>query len=366
MLKVGVVGVGGISGAHIPLWEAMKDTELVALCDIRAEQMERYPDKRHYTDIDEMLRQEELDILDICLPTHLHVDTAVKAMEKGIHVICEKPISTDPAQVQRAYGTAEKMGVKFMIAQVLRFWPQYELVKEIYDTKRYGKLTALDALALRVHRGELFSLLGVNGAGKTTAIKLLTCLSKPTEGDARVGGHSITKEPDRVKALIGVSPQETAVAPNLTVEENLALICGIHGFSKEKTARRIGELSAQFSLENVLKRKAGKLSGGWQRRVSIAMALISQPQILFLDEPTLGLDVLARHELWDIIQKLKGHVTIILTTHYMEEAQALSDRIGILKDGHLLAVGTAAELMDRAGAADFETAFVSIVKEVQA
>ena len=233
-------------------------------------------------------------------------------------------------------------------------------------TKRYGKLTALDGLDLQVHRGELFSLLGVNGAGKTTAIKLLTCLSKPTGGDARVGGHSITKEPDRVKALIGVSPQETAVAPNLTVEENLALICGIHGFSKEKTARRIGELSAQFSLDSVLKRKAGKLSGGWQRRVSIAMALISQPQILFLDEPTLGLDVLARHELWDIIQKLKGHVTIILTTHYMEEAQALSDRIGILKDGHLLAVGTAAELMDRAGTGDFETAFVSIVKEVQA
>ena len=233
-------------------------------------------------------------------------------------------------------------------------------------TKRYGKLTALDRLDLQVHQGELFSLLGVNGAGKTTAIKLLTCLSKPTGGDARVGGHSITKEPDRVKALIGVSPQETAVAPNLTVEENLALICGIHGFSKEKTARRIGELSAQFSLESVLKRKAGKLSGGWQRRVSIAMALISQPQILFLDEPTLGLDVLARHELWDIIQALKGHVTIILTTHYMEEAQALSDRIGILKDGHLLAVGTAAELMAKAGTGDFETAFVSIVKEVQA
>ena len=241
-----------------------------------------------------------------------------------------------------------------------------QAIETIALTKRYGKLTALDGLDLQVHRGELFSLLGVNGAGKTTAIKLLTCLSKPTEGDARVGGHSITKEPDRVKAIIGVSPQETAVAPNLSVEENLALICGIHGFSKEKTARRIGELSAQFSLDSVLKRKAGKLSGGWQRRVSIAMALISQPQILFLDEPTLGLDVLARHELWDIIQALKGQVTIILTTHYMEEAQALSDRIGILKDGHLLAVGTAAELMDRAGAADFETAFVSIVKEVQA
>ena len=230
-------------------------------------------------------------------------------------------------------------------------------------TKRYGKLTALDDLNLQVHRGELFSLLGVNGAGKTTAIKLLTCLSKPTGGDARVGGHSITKEPDRVKALIGVSPQETAVAPNLSVEENLALICGIHGFSKEKTARRIGELSAQFSLENVLKRKAGKLSGGWQRRVSIAMALISQPQILFLDEPTLGLDVIARHDLWAVIRALKGRMTIILTTHYMEEAEALSDRIGIMKSGRLLAVGTPEELKQQAGADDFETAFVSIVKE---
>ena len=230
-------------------------------------------------------------------------------------------------------------------------------------TKRYGKLTALDSLNLQVHRGELFSLLGVNGAGKTTAIKLLTCLSKPTSGDARVGGHSITKEPDRVKALIGVSPQETAVAPNLSVEENLALICGIHGFSKEKTARRIGELSAQFSLENVLKRKAGKLSGGWQRRVSIAMALISEPKILFLDEPTLGLDVIARHELWDVIRFLKGKITIILTTHYMEEAAALSDRIGIMKGGSLLAVGTVEELNRKAGTDDFETAFVTIVKE---
>ena len=241
-----------------------------------------------------------------------------------------------------------------------------QAIKTTALTKRYRDITAVDRLDLEIEAGALFSLLGVNGAGKTTAIKMLTGLTRPTAGDALIGGHSITREPERAKALIGVSPQETAVAPNLTVEENLALICGIHGFSKETTARRIGELSAQFSLDSVLKRKAGKLSGGWQRRVSIAMALISEPQILFLDEPTLGLDVLARHELWDIIQALKGHVTIILTTHYMEEAQALSDRIGILKDGHLLAVGTAAELMDRAGTGDFETAFVSIVKEVQA
>lgn len=229
--------------------------------------------------------------------------------------------------------------------------------------KRYKNLTAVDKLDLEIRQGELFSLLGVNGAGKTTTIKMLTCLTKPSDGDAFVGGYSITKQPEQVKQLIGVSPQETAVAPNLSVEENLELICGIHGFSKEKTKAKLRELSGQFELDSVLQRKAGKLSGGWQRRVSIAMALISEPQILFLDEPTLGLDVLARHELWNVIRALKGNVTIILTTHYMEEAQALSDRIGIMKNGRLLAVGTVEELMQQAGTDDFETAFVSIVKE---
>ena len=229
--------------------------------------------------------------------------------------------------------------------------------------KRYGKLTAVDGLHLEIHPGELFSLLGVNGAGKTTAIKMLSCLTKPTGGDATVGGYSITKQPEQVKRLIGVSPQETAVAPNLTVKENLELICGIHGFSREKTRERVTALSSQLSLDSILRRKAGKLSGGWQRRVSIAMALISQPEILFLDEPTLGLDVLARHDLWEIIRALKGTVTIILTTHYMEEAEALSDRIGIMKDGRLLSAGTAEELMQMAAAQDFESAFVAIVKE---
>ena len=233
-------------------------------------------------------------------------------------------------------------------------------------TKRYGKLTAVDGLDLNVGQGELFSLLGVNGAGKTTTIKMLTCLTRPTAGDALVGGFSITKEPDRVKALIGVSPQETAVAPNLSVKENLELICGIHGFSKEKTKSKIEELTHQFTLNEVLNRRAGKLSGGWQRRVSIAMALIGEPQILFLDEPTLGLDVIARHELWDAIRSLKGRVTIILTTHYMEEAEDLSDRIGIMKNGRLLAVGTTEELKNRAGADDFESAFVTLVKEAGA
>ena len=228
--------------------------------------------------------------------------------------------------------------------------------------KRYAKRTAVDGLNLQIRQGELFSLLGVNGAGKTTTIKMLTCLTRPSGGDAFVGGYSVTKDPKQVRGLIGVSPQETAVAPNLTVKENLELICGIHGFSREKTKTKIRELSGQFDLETVLGRKAGKLSGGWQRRVSIAMALIGEPKILFLDEPTLGLDVLARHELWNTIRSLKGRVTIILTTHYMEEAQALSDRIGIMQSGRIRAVGTVEELIRQTGTEDFESAFVAIVR----
>ena len=238
-----------------------------------------------------------------------------------------------------------------------------QAIKSTLLVKRYKNLTAVNGLNLEIRQGELFSLLGVNGAGKTTVIKMLSCLTKPTAGDATVGGCSITQEPERVKRLIGVSPQETAVAPNLSVKENLELICGIHGFSKEKTTAKIGELARQFDLDSVLQRKAGRLSGGWQRRVSIAMALISEPQILFLDEPTLGLDVIARHDLWDAIRALKGRITIILTTHYMEESEALSDRIGIMKEGRLLAVGTAEELKKQAGTDNFETAFVSIVTE---
>ena len=238
-----------------------------------------------------------------------------------------------------------------------------QAIKATELVKRYKSITAVDKLDLEIHKGELFSLLGVNGAGKTTTIKMLSCLTKPTEGDAVVGGRSITKESEQVKRLIGVSPQETAVAPNLSVKENLELICGIHGLSKEKTQAKITELSKRLGLDTVLQRKAGKLSGGWQRRVSIAMALISEPQILFLDEPTLGLDVIARHELWETIRLLKDKITIILTTHYMEEAEALSDRIGIMKNGKLLAVGTVEELNKRAGTNDFEATFVSIVKE---
>ena len=231
--------------------------------------------------------------------------------------------------------------------------------------KQYKRLTAVNNLNLEISQGELFALLGVNGAGKTTVIKMLSCLTAPTSGDAIVGGYSIRKDAARIKRLIGVSPQETAVAPNLSVKENLELMCGIHGFSKEKTSLKVTALSERFSLDAVMGRKAGNLSGGWQRRVSIAMALIGEPQILFLDEPTLGLDVIARHELWEIIRTLKGTVTVILTTHYMEEAETLSDRIGIMKNGHLLAVGTAEELKQKSTANNFETAFVTIVREAQ-
>ena len=236
-------------------------------------------------------------------------------------------------------------------------------IRTVSLTKKYKDVTAVDKLDLEIEKGEIFSLLGVNGAGKTTTIKMLTCLSSPTDGEAYIEGYSIKKEPERVKALIGVSPQETARAPNLSVYENLEFICEVHGFSKEKKNEKINELSERLGIKDVLKRKAGKLSGGMQRRVSIAMALISEPQILFLDEPTLGLDVIARHDLWNIIASLKGKATVVLTTHYMEEAEMLSDRIAIMKNGRILALGSADELVKKSGAENFESAFVSIVRE---
>ena len=237
-------------------------------------------------------------------------------------------------------------------------------IKTVALTKAYKDVTAVNQLNLQVEKGELFSLLGVNGAGKTTTIKMLSCLTQPTSGDAFLNGKSICREADAVKSMIAVAPQETAVAPGLTVRENLRLICGVHGFSKDKQNEKIGEVTALLGLEAVSRRKAGKLSGGWQRRLSIAMALICEPEILFLDEPTLGLDVLARSELWDLIRSLKGKVTIVLTTHYMEEAEALSDRIGIMKDGRLLVCDTAAKIKKKAGTENFEQAFIHIVKGV--
>ena len=229
-------------------------------------------------------------------------------------------------------------------------------------TKRYKEVVAVDNLSLCVEKGELFSLLGVNGAGKTTTIKMLSCLTEPNEGDAFLLGKSIRTDSKEVKSIIAVSPQETAVAAGLTARENLELMCGVHGFSKEIRSEKIKSLGELLSLEGVMDRKAGKLSGGYQRRLSIAMALISNPQILFLDEPTLGLDVIARSELWDIIRALKEKTTIVLTTHYMEEAEALSDRIAIMKDGKLITCDTPDNIKEQTGMDTIEKAFVSIIK----
>lgn len=227
-------------------------------------------------------------------------------------------------------------------------------------TKRYKTKTAVADLTLSVGEGELFALLGVNGAGKTTTIRMLSCLSKPTDGECSVCGHSCLSEAAAVKNVVGISPQDTAVAENLTALENMRLICGIYGYSPEKTKRRIDEMTALFKMNEVLNSRAKTLSGGWKRKLSIALALIAEPKVLFLDEPTLGLDVLARRELWSVVEELKGKITIVLTTHYMEEAEALSDRIAIMIDGNLAALGTLAELEEQSGESGLENAFVKI------
>lgn len=227
--------------------------------------------------------------------------------------------------------------------------------------KAYGTKTAVHPLTLTVQQGEIFALLGVNGAGKTTLINMLSCLIKPTEGEAFLLSNSILSAQQKVKEYIAVSPQETAIAPNLSVRENLQLMAGVHGFQKVVAERKVEEMLTLFSLRPVEKQRSKILSGGWKRRLSIAMALISEPKILFLDEPTLGLDILARRELWSVIQSLKGKVTLILTTHYLEEAKALANHICIMKAGRIEALGTAQELMLQTETERFEDAFVQIV-----
>lgn len=237
-----------------------------------------------------------------------------------------------------------------------------DAIKTSALTKRYGDVVAVDCLELSVPVGETFALLGVNGAGKTTAIKMLSCLIRPSSGSAEIMGRDILREPIAVKELINVSPQETAVAPNLTVRENLELICALYGMGKALQREKASKMISDFNLGSVEKKRAATLSGGWMRRLSIAMALITEPEILFLDEPTLGLDVLARRELWELIESLKGKITVILTTHYLEEAEALSDRIGIMVSGQLVALGTADELKAKAGKENFEEAFVALCR----
>lgn len=230
-------------------------------------------------------------------------------------------------------------------------------------TKKYKDKIAVNSINLSINDGEMYALLGVNGAGKSTTIKMLSCLIKPTSGDALLNGNSIVSDSEKVKRIINVSPQETAVAPNLTVRENLELMARIYGFGNEDAVSKAQKMIEDFELSDIAKSKAKALSGGWQRRLSIAMALISDPEILFLDEPTLGLDVLARRELWNKIGSLKGKITIILTTHYLEEAESLSDRIGIMVKGNLIAEGTAEELKQSVNANTFEDAFVKIAEE---
>lgn len=226
--------------------------------------------------------------------------------------------------------------------------------------KNYGSVQAVKNLNLEIGEGELFSLLGVNGAGKSTTIKMLTCLVNPSSGRAEILGEDIGRSSQKIKGLINVSPQESAVAGNLTVYENLAFISQIYAFSAKETAEKAEREIERFSLQEVRNRKAKTLSGGYARRLSIAMALITEPKVLFLDEPTLGLDVLSRRALWHIIEGLKGKITVVLTTHYMEEAEALSDRIGVMVNGGLAAIGSAEELKRLTDKESFEEAFISI------
>ncbi|CCZ18912.1 polyamine-transporting ATPase [Clostridium sp. CAG:780] len=225
-------------------------------------------------------------------------------------------------------------------------------------TKKFKEKTVVNGIELRINEGELFALLGTNGAGKTTTIKMLSTLILPTDGEIKINGLDIIKDRQKIKEIINVSPQETAIAPNLSVKENLEFMAGVYQIPNKE--EKINELVKMFKLEEVLNQTAKTLSGGWQRKVSIAIALINEPKILFLDEPTLGLDVIERKELWNVIEKLKGKITIILTTHYMEEAESLSDIIGIMAKGNLVDVGTAKELIKRAGTKNFEDAFVKI------
>ncbi len=225
-------------------------------------------------------------------------------------------------------------------------------------TKKFKEKTAVHGINLQIKEGELFALLGTNGAGKTTTIKMISTLILPTDGEIKIEGLDIIKDRQKIKEILNVSPQETAIAPNLSVKENLEFIAGVYQILNKK--EKINELIKMFKLEEVLNQKAKTLSGGWQRKVSIAIALINEPKILFLDEPTLGLDVIARKELWSVIEKLKGKITIILTTHYMEEAESLSDRVGIMAKGNLVDVGTPEELIKRTGVTKFEDAFVKI------
>ena len=213
-------------------------------------------------------------------------------------------------------------------------------------SRKFGNFVAVNSIDLSIKEGELFSMLGPNGAGKTTTIKMLCCLLRPSSGTATIMGHDVQEDTIAVKKVIDISPQETAIAEHLNAWENLSLMGGIHGFEKEEVKKRSEELLKMMGLTNRAKEQVRKYSGGMKRRLSIAMALVSDPQVLFLDEPTLGLDPQSRRSIWEHIAELKGKKTIVLTTHYLEEADALADRIAIIDEGKIVALGTSRELKD--------------------
>jgi len=228
-------------------------------------------------------------------------------------------------------------------------------------TKKFEDVTAVDGLSLVVDKGELFGLLGPNGAGKTTTINILCGLLEPTTGSVKVGGHDAQKEPNMIKELIGVSPQETAVYPQLTGRENIELFANLHTMPKEKLKRNVDELLQRLSLRDHAKRKAGKYSGGMMRRINIAMALVHDPEIAFLDEPTVGMDPQSRRAVWDFIRELrKQNKTVLLTTHYMEEAEELCDRIGIIDNGKLISLGTPQGLNEQFKVKNLEEVFLQL------
>lgn len=236
-------------------------------------------------------------------------------------------------------------------------------IKTNHLSKSYKNICAVKDLNIEIQEGELYALLGVNGAGKTTVIKMLSCLTRPTQGSAEIFGYDLATQSQQIKQFINVSPQETAIAPMLSVQENLEFIAEIFGLNKAAVVQKTQELMKELQLTSIAHQKAATLSGGWQRRLSIAMALMSDPKILFLDEPTLGLDVLARRELWDLIRMLKKKMTIILTTHYLEEAESLSDHIGIMNQGHLIATGSVNDILEQAHTHQFEDAFITLSRQ---
>jgi ABC-2 type transport system ATP-binding protein len=229
-------------------------------------------------------------------------------------------------------------------------------------TKEFKNRIAVDHLDLEVKQGEIFALLGQNGAGKTTTIKMLTGLLTPTTGEAQVMQHSVIDDMEQIKPLINVSPQETAVASKLSVKENLEFIAMIYGSTKTEAREQTKIMLKKFGLRDRANEKAKTLSGGLQRKLSIAMALISKPAILFLDEPTLGLDVRAKRDLWLVIESLKGKMTVILTTHYLEEAEALADHIAIMDKGKLKIFGTVEKIKENTKTSSLEDAFLAVTE----